>query len=103
MQVGVVYLLGDGTFFKIGKSIQPQQRYKRLSIQLPKPVDLVHEIRTNDVGRLERHWHIFFAERRCNGEWFKLAAEDVECFTAQRLVWFRLKGEKDDSLPLLES
>ena len=87
--VGVVYLLQAGSFFKIGRSTHPNERYDRLSIQLPEPVELLHEIETNDVAKLERHWHLHFRERRKNGEWFALSSQDVDEFVSHQLVWFK--------------
>jgi hypothetical protein len=85
--VGVVYLLQSGGYYKIGKSTKPDDRYARLAIQLPEPVKVVHEIETNDVDFLERHWHRHFHDKRLNGEWFALTDEDVEEFCKYRVLW----------------
>lgn len=77
---GVVYLLSMNGYFKIGKSITPDQRYQQLKILLPEKPELVHEIQTNDVDYAERHWHLRFATQRTNGEWFKLSVNDVDEF-----------------------
>ncbi len=84
--VGVVYLLRAGAWYKIGKSTDPTSRYSQLAIQLPEKPELIHEIDTNDVHRLERYWHDHFSRRRANGEWFALTGEDVEEFKSFRHV-----------------
>jgi hypothetical protein len=78
---GVVYLLRVGEFYKIGKSITPEKRYAQLRIQLPQKPELIHEIYTNNVDYVEKHWHKRFAEMRANGEWFSLSDADVAEFT----------------------
>lgn len=77
---GVVYLLKCGSYFKIGKSTNPKQRYADLKIQLPHKPELVHEIQTNNVDFAEIHWHRRFESQRTNGEWFVLSPEDVSEF-----------------------
>jgi Meiotically up-regulated gene 113 len=86
---GVVYLLHAGAHYKIGKTIDPQSRYEALDIQLPWKVERVHEIATNNIHRLERHWHRHFADRRGNGEWFDLTSDDVEAFCSFTYVDYK--------------
>jgi hypothetical protein len=78
---GVVYLLRCGEYYKIGKSVNSERRYRELRIQLPEKPVLIHKIQTNDVGYCEQHWHKRFASLRKNGEWFSLSEEDVIEFT----------------------
>lgn len=77
---GVVYLLRMGKHYKIGKTNNPAQRYSQLKIQLPEKVIVVHEIKTNNIDWLERHWHNVFGAKRTNGEWFLLDGKDVTEF-----------------------
>jgi hypothetical protein len=86
---GVVYLLRAGSHYKIGKTTDPQSRYETLDIQLPWKPERIHEIATNNIHRLERHWHRYFADRRANGEWFNLTTEDVEEFRAYTRVDYK--------------
>jgi hypothetical protein len=79
---GVVYLLRVGEWYKIGKTRNPSSRRRQLEIQLPEKAELVHQINTDDIQMLERHWHRHFNDKRGNGEWFRLADEDVREFTA---------------------
>ena len=85
-EVGYVYLLKSGKYFKVGRSNAPGRRVYELAIQLPEPVATVHTIKTDDPVGIERYWHQRFAERRKNGEWFELRREDVAAFRRRKLM-----------------
>lgn len=79
---GYVYLLQHGTRreYKIGKTFNPIRREGEIALQLPERLEPVHHIKTDDPSGLERYWHMRFAAKRMEGEWFVLSSDDVRAF-----------------------
>ena len=82
--LGVVYLMKSGNHYKIGRSNAVGRRAYELAIQLPERLDLVHAIETDDPEGIEQYWHLRFADRRANGEWFRLSKADVAAFRRRK-------------------
>ncbi len=83
---GEVYLLRAGKHYKIGRSNAAGRRERELAIQLPEKAAVVHTIKTDDPPGIEFYWHRRFADRRKNGEWFELTADDVASFRRRRFM-----------------
>lgn len=77
---GYVYLIqSPTTAYKIGRTINPDNRLATFHVKLPFEVEYVAIIPTDDMYGLERSLHErFSAKRVSNTEWFHLDAADVE-------------------------
>lgn len=83
---GYVYLIRSGRHYKIGLTTDLEQRHRTLRIQLPERATQVHVIATDDPRGIEKYWHERFADRRLNGEWFVLTAQDVAAFKRRKFM-----------------
>lgn len=77
---GFVYLLKSGQFYKIGKANDLKKRISQIKLQLPFDTELIHAIEAFRPYDVEKYWHKKFADKRRNGEWFELSADDVTEF-----------------------
>jgi hypothetical protein len=85
-ELGFVYLLRSGRYYKIGRSNAAGRREYELAIQLPEKAVKLHEIRTDDPPGIEAYWHNRFAAKRRGGEWFDLDASDVNTFKRRKFM-----------------
>jgi Meiotically up-regulated gene 113/Homing endonuclease associated repeat len=81
---GHVYLLRAGEYYKIGQSSDLEKRVKAINVALPDKATLEHAISTDDSPGIEAYWHRRFADRRANGEWFKLSKADILAFKKRK-------------------
>lgn len=85
-QIGFVYLMKSGRFYKIGRTNAAGRRERELAVQLPEKASTVHVIRTDDPVGIEAYWHKRFEAKRKNGEWFELGAADIAVFRRRKFM-----------------
>jgi hypothetical protein len=86
VDLGYVYLLKAGRYYKVGKTNAAGRRERELAVQLPEKAQTVHVIRTDDSAGIEAYWHGRFAGKRKHGEWFELDARDVKAFRRRKFM-----------------
>ena len=84
--IGYVYLIKSGRYYKIGRSNAVGRREYELAIQLPEEVKTVHVIKTDDPVGIEAYWHNRFKGKRKKGEWFELTSKGVKIFKRREFM-----------------
>lgn len=75
---GYIYLMyADTGHYKIGMSVEPNERLRSFRTEMPVDVQPVHVFPTDDMRLAERALHYVFRGSRYRGEWFVLDDEDV--------------------------
>lgn len=78
-KAGYVYLIQSPTqAYKIGRTVNPDNRMRTFAVKLPFEVEYICLIATNDMKQLEFDLHKMFDSKRIRGEWFALNTDDVE-------------------------
>ena len=84
-------------FYKIGKTRHMSERLSNLQIAIPFDLEMVMwlpRISHSSAHKLEHKLHKLFSEKHFRGEWFKLAATDLEI--VKQYDDFTPKGEVAD-------
>ena len=63
------------------------RREGEVGIELPEKLKAIHYIETDDPAGVENYWHRRFADKRKEGEWFELRADDVRAFERWKRIY----------------
>lgn len=74
-RIGAVYFIRSAGKYKIGQSINPDQRISGMT--LPEKPDVLVIHRTPKYKEAERELHLRFAHKRGHGEWFDFDNADI--------------------------
>lgn len=75
---GYVYVVESDTgHFKIGRTVNPNDRAKTFGVKLPVEIKFLVLIETGDHVLLESVFHKQYKHKRGNGEWFDLTPTDL--------------------------
>jgi serine/threonine protein kinase len=78
--VGGIYLLKSGKYYRIGKTSNFERRLTKIQATAPQPIEVVHTIPAADHAEAQAIWLRRFAPKRRGGDWFALSESDVEEF-----------------------
>lgn len=73
-----VYVISNGSYYKIGKAINPEKRLKTLQTGNPGELWIVVKYKSEKYCyQIETALHHTFGHKKVNLEWFDLTAEDL--------------------------
>lgn len=80
---GYIYLIeSEDGCYKIGRTLDMGVRFRGISNSLPYKTTLKHSFRSLNYIDRETELHGQYADKRLNGEWFRLDPADVEAICA---------------------
>lgn len=72
-----IYLIKSLDHYKIWKTTNIENRYKKYLTENPNKIELIHYFKCNDYTEMEIFLHDKFKHKNHNREWFNLADEDI--------------------------
>lgn len=81
-----VYLIKQGEYYKIWKTIDLKSRFKKYITENPNECELIHSYLVDEYWREEERLHKRFAHKNHNREWFLLDDNDVEYIKTLKLI-----------------
>ena len=85
-EIGYVYLMKSGNYYKLGRSRNVARRNYEIGIKLPEKFEIIHKIKTDDPGGIEAYWHNRFKDKRKQSEWFDLSSNDIKAFKRRKFM-----------------
>lgn len=73
-----IYIIESQWLYKIGKTINIENRLNKYITENPFPVNLIHQYKTSNYTEEEKKLHTIFENKRYRWEWFRLNQIDIE-------------------------
>ena len=78
-KAGYVYVIINGNgLYKIGKSLNPEQRLKSLTLGDKGKILIKNHYKYQNYNEIEKELHVIFNSKKISGEWFELNEQDLE-------------------------
>lgn len=95
---GWVYLVESANLYKIGRTSHLDSRVKSLKGVTGAKVNFVLAVPYHRDFNLEKHLHVFFRDKRREGEWFALSSDDLKIYAEM----FGLTVQEDGKIEQVE-
>ena len=79
--IGIIYIIFDGSAFKIGVTQNINKRLKSLQTSCSKKLEIIFSKEVINYTKLELFLHDKYKDKRLSGEWFDLTTEDLNNIT----------------------
>jgi len=83
---GYVYLIKNGSEYKLGQSKDPRARRNNLAAVMTKGGHLLHKIATDDMDGIENYWKARFQIVHLHKENYKLRREHIAAFLNRKFM-----------------
>ena len=74
---GFIYIIKQWEYYKIGRTLNVKNRYRKYITENPEECTLIYSYKTDDYINEEQRLHKEYKDKHYRGEWFKLDEQDI--------------------------